>query len=175
MTKRIVLLQALASTPTDVKRLFKGIEESTARRRPVDNKWSMAEIVSHLLDVEERYRLRLKQVITEDNPYFDYMYPDETVFDGEVPIQALVKQFELARGETIGFLSALSQRDWGRPAVHETLGETRFRFLVQNLLDHDIVHLSQIVDVRQQLRSDGTLTDAQPAVSLAQVQGVGES
>lgn len=175
MTKRIILLQALASTPTDIKRLLKGIDESTARRQPVNSEWSIAEIVSHLLDIEERYRVRLKRVITEDNPYFDSMHPDETVSDEDTPVGALVKQFELARGETIGFLSALSQRDWARPAEHETLGQTRFRFLVQNLLDHDIVHLNQIVDVRQQLRNDGTLAGAQPAVPLAQTQGPRES
>lgn len=167
MSKRIVLLQALASTPTDVKRLLKGIHESTARRRLADSEWSMAEIVNHLLDVEERYRVRLKRVITEDNPYFDYMHPDETAIDEDMSIQVLVKQFELGRGETVGFLSAISQGDWARRAVHETLGETRFRFLVQNLLDHDIVHLSQIVDVRQQLRKDEAMADAQPAVPLA--------
>lgn len=168
MTKRIVLLQALASTPTDIKRLLKGIDESTARRRPADSEWSMVEIVNHLVDIEDRYRVRLKRVITEDNPYFDYMHPDEAAVDESISIQALVKQFELGRGETVGFLSAISQGDWARPAVHETLGETRFRFLVQNLLDHDIMHLSQIVDVRQQLRKDGAMAGAQPAVPLAQ-------
>lgn len=168
MTKRIVLLQALASTPTDIKRLLRGIDDSVARRRPADGEWSIVEIVNHLLDIEERYRVRLKRVITEDTPYFDYMHPDETAMDDGMSIQALVKQFELARGETVGFLTAISQSDWGRSAVHETLGETRLRFLVQNLLDHDIAHLSQIVDVRQQLRTDGVMVDAQPAVPMAQ-------
>lgn len=166
MTKRIVLLQALASTPTDLRRLLKDVDDADARRRPGPEEWSLLDIVAHLNDIEERYRKRLKRVITADNPSFAYLHPAASGPTG-VPLSLLLKQFEMARGETLGFLSSLSQRDWSRPAVHETLGETRFQYLVQNLLDHDIVHLRQVADVCRYVRAEQRpSSDAQPAVSI---------
>lgn len=165
MTKRIVLLQALASTPADIGRLLKGADEAAARKRPVADEWSIAEVLNHLVDVEERYRARLGRVIQEEQPALPAIWPDETAPMPDLSVDEWIARFQAARAETLAFLGELSPADWQRSAVHETFGETRLRFLVQNLINHDAEHLNQLVELRQRL-SLGPAAEAQPAISI---------
>lgn len=151
MTKRIVLLQALASTPADLARTLDGIDEAAARRPPASGEWSVADVVNHLIDVEQRYRERLRRVVREERPMLPAIRPDEAAHDPDAALGELLGRFEGARAQTLAFLGELSPADWQRPADHETWGETHFRFLVHNLADHDTLHLNQLAEVRQRL------------------------
>jgi uncharacterized damage-inducible protein DinB len=153
MTKRIVLLQALASTPQDLARLLKNVDEAISRRRPSAEQWPLADILNHLVYVEERYQVRLKRVVEEERPFLPYIPPDETSHDPQASLAELLARFAEARATTLALLTDLPAGSWQRRAVHETLGETSFRFLAQFLVDHDTEHLNQLVEALQQLRA----------------------
>ena len=51
------------------------------------------------------------------------------------------------------FLLGLEQHDWGRPLVHATIGPTKLRDQVQELVAHDNLHLVQIVALRARLEA----------------------
>lgn len=152
MTKRIVLLQAIASTPKDLALTIRGIDATAGNRRPGDDLWSIADVVHHLIDVEERYRHRLQRVLEEDKPWLPYFHPDEQVRDTQSSPESLLARFEEERSQTVALLKEIGPGDWQRRAIHETRGNVTFRFLVQYLVDHDIQHLNQIVEIQQQLR-----------------------
>jgi uncharacterized damage-inducible protein DinB len=164
MTKRIVLLQALASTATDLSYILNGVEMQGAM--PVDG-WSLNEILAHLIFVEERYQERLHRVAEEDNPTVPAISPDDTPFRSEVETADLLNQFKEIRTQTISFLKSLTPGQWQRPAVHEHTGKTTLRFLVQVLIEHDIEHMNQIVQLQQATRKI-PVRDAQPAVERNQ-------
>jgi uncharacterized damage-inducible protein DinB len=153
MTKRIVLLQALAATPKDLARLLKNVDEAISRRRPSAEQWPLADIINHLIYVEDCYQARLKRVIAEERPLLPYILPDETTHDSQASLAELLARFTAARAATLAFLTNLPAGSWQRRAVHETLGETSFRFLAQLLVDHDTEHLNQLVEALQQLRA----------------------
>jgi len=141
MTKRAVLLKALASMPSDVERMLKAAD--SAER-------GFAHILHHFLDSETHYRTQFQAVIHEERPVLSVLEPGLTD-DDDVAFEELVDRFKEARQETLEFLEHLSVGDWQRKAVHESLGETSLRFLVQNLVDSDTHYLSQLVAVRQGL------------------------
>jgi uncharacterized damage-inducible protein DinB len=153
MTKRIVLLQALASTPRKLARMLTGVNESTPRQRPVPDQWSITDVLNHLVNVEERYLDRLQRVVQEERPLLPAILPDEAASYPQATLDELMTRFENARAETLAFFKELSPEDWQRPAIHERKGETCFLFLVKVLVDHDIEHLNQIVEMLQQLRT----------------------
>ena len=66
----------------------------------------------------------------------------------------------LARELALAFLAGLEQRDWGRKLVHETIGPTRLRDQVQELVAHDNLHLEQIVALREALEARGLRLEA---------------
>jgi len=162
MSKRIVLLQALASMPADLRLMLKRVESAAASHSPSPTQWSIVQVLAHLLDVEGRYLIRLHRVVTEDNPFLPTIHPDNTALP-TTPLPALLNQFEVARTQTLDFLQALSPGSWQRPALHETQGATKFRYLVQMLVDHDTQHLNQIMDIQQ--LSVGSHAAAPPAMS----------
>lgn len=163
MSKRIILLQALASTPRDLALILKGVDLPALTKRPVPDQWSMADVLAHLSDVEVQYLARLKRVVVEERPFLPRILPDESKHDIQTSLEELLARFEAARAETVDFLKDISPGGWQRPAVHETRGETKLRFLVQDLVNHDIGHLNQVVEVQQRLRVLPAL-DPQPVI-----------
>ncbi len=153
LTKHITLLQALASTPATLARILEAVDEAVVRQVPLPGEWSMADILNHLVDVETRYYARLQEVIQKDRPVLPVIEPDEVVHDPHACLAELMVRFRAARTETLAFLGDRSIEDWQRSAVHETFGETNFRCLVQNLVDHDTVHVNQLLELQQQLSS----------------------
>lgn len=153
MTRRDVLLPALAATPRDLQRMLRRVEAEAALQRATPDDWCIADVVAHLGDVEERYLARLKRIVARDNPYESYLHPDRARHDLSRPLPDLLAQFTTRRAETVAFLEPLDQRDWGRPLVHETIGPTRLRFQVQALVAHDNEHLEQIVAFREALEA----------------------
>lgn len=153
MTKRDQLLRALRSSPRDYALTARSTPAGDLHRRPTPGEWSVGDVLSHLSDVEQRYLKRLQRLIDEDNPAVPWFGPDETTHDLTASLDDLLAEFTRRREDTLDFLSALKPGQWQRPAVHRTLGPTTLRFLVQYLLEHDIEHLNQIIDIQQQFKA----------------------
>jgi hypothetical protein len=151
MSRRSVLIEALQATPRDLERMLRHVDHAAALVRSAPEEWCLADVVAHLGFIEERYLARLRRIVEQDKPYEPYLHPDASAHDLTRPLGSLFEDFRVRRAETIAFLSGLDQRDWGRPLVHETIGPTRLRDQVQELVAHDNAHLEQIVVLREQL------------------------
>jgi hypothetical protein len=149
MTKRSVLLQALCSTPADMARLLCSADERAFSWQPAPDEWPAATVLLHLVQVEQAYRHRLERIAREDEPWLPYIHPE--VDDGAADARAadLQREFEMERAQTIHFLEGLAPGGWQRPAIHEIKGRTTLRFLVQDLVEHDIEHTNQLVVILQ--------------------------
>lgn len=151
MSRRAILMEALAATPRDLERIARRLDAAQAARRPDPVAWSVADVVAHMAEIEGRFRGRLRQILAEDNPVVSPLDPDEAAQRAARPLPELVAAFTAERAATIDLLASLEQRDWGRPLVHPTMGPTRFREQVQSLVTHDNEHLAQITTIREQL------------------------
>ncbi len=151
MTQRLVLLNALASTPADVARLTRGLDEAAAVWSP-DDGWSCRDVVAHLAHVEPLYLARLQRVLAEQLPTISPILPDPTAHP-DLPIARLAALFQEARGVTFDWLREIGPGDWQRPAIHTTKGRVTLRALVDDLVAHDIEHTSQLVTILGQWRT----------------------
>ncbi|MBI3763505.1 MAG: DinB family protein [Chloroflexi bacterium] len=150
MTQRAVLLQALASTPRDINGLIRALPANGYDWRP-DDGWSVGQVLDHLLAVEAVYRARLERIRREDNPrlpHFDSeeMPPTPT----PPPLDVLLKDFAEKRRGTLDFLTDLGPGEWQRPASRNSRGATTLRWQVVEMMNHDLAHLGQLVDIRVQ-------------------------
>lgn len=153
MSRRSVLMEALAATPRDLARLLRPVDAATALARPTPDDWCVADVVAHLGYVEPLYLARLRRIAEQDNPYELHLHPNTTAHDLARPLSELFDEFAARRAEMLAFLAGLNQRDWGRPLVHETVGPTKLRDQVQALVTHDNNHLEQIVTLRERLEA----------------------
>lgn len=144
MSKRIVLLQALASSLSNLMVMVDDVDPQAFRQRVASDAWAMADVLSHLIAVEAQYLRRLQRVLVEERPFLPAIFPDPTTHNLQASAAELLAQFEEARQRTLAFLTDVADAGWGRTAVHETQGEVTFHFLVQHLVEHDSEHLNQI-------------------------------
>ncbi len=153
MSRRSVLMEALAATPRDLARLLRPVDAASALARPAPDAWCIADVVAHLGYIEPLYLARLRRIAEQDNPYEPTLHPNTSAHDLTRPLSELFDEFAAQREATLAFLAALNQRDWGRPLVHETLGPSRLRDQVQALVTHDNNHLEQIIMLRERLEA----------------------
>ena len=151
MSRRSVLIEALEATPRDLVRMLRRVDDTMARGRPAPGEWCIADVVAHLGYIEVHYLARLRRIIAQDNPFEPYLHPNEGAHDLARPLPELLEEFVQRRAESVAFLRGLEQRDWGRPLVHSTIGPTRFRDQVQELVSHDNAHLAQLVALREKI------------------------
>lgn len=151
MSRRSVLIESLEATPRDLARMLRRVSDEAAHERPAPGEWCVADLVAHLAYIEAPYLARLRRIVEQDNPFEPYLHPDESAHDLARPLAELLAEFVQRRAETIAFLQGLEQRDWGRPLVHATIGPTRFRDQVQELVSHDNTHLAQLVALREKI------------------------
>lgn len=151
MSRRSVLIESLEATPRDLARMLRRVGDEAARERPAPGEWCIADVVAHFAYIEAPYLARLRRIIEQDNPFEPYLHPDESAHDLSHPLADLLEEFVQRRAETVAFLQSLEQRDWGRPLVHATIGPTRFRDQVQELVSHDNTHLAQLVALREKI------------------------
>jgi uncharacterized damage-inducible protein DinB len=153
MSRRSILIESLESAPRDLARLLRPLDAAAAHWRPAPGEWCVADVVAHLGYCEAPYLARLRRVAEQDNPFEPALHPNESAHDLARPLAELLDMFVARRAETVAFLSGLGQRDWGRPLVHATIGPTKLRDQVQELVTHDNLHLEQIATLREQLGS----------------------
>lgn len=152
MSKRAVLLDALASMPKDVAFMLRRVPETAVYHRATPDQWAIADVLRHLTNIEPLYLARLQKIVEEERPFLPYFHPETNPNPTPTPLADLLTAVNEARQETLGYLHSLKPGDWQRTAVHETVGPTSLRFMVQFLVTHDTEHLNQLVQILQNTR-----------------------
>jgi uncharacterized damage-inducible protein DinB len=148
VTKRAILLQALASTPRDIERLLRALPPEGRQWQPRDD-WSVQQVLAHLIDAESILRARLERTRREDNPDLPRYDPHDHA-EPPAPLAASgsLQAFVEARRRTLDFLTDLKPGEWQRPASGNRNGATTLRWQVVDMMNHDLAHLGQLVDIR---------------------------
>ena len=152
MSKRIVLLQALASTPADLSRLARSFDVAGEDDPGDAVHWSPREVLGHLFYVERAYQTRIALILREAGPLLPFIHP-EYASEPFTSLVDMAERFRAAREETLATLQALTPGQWQRPAIHETNGPTTLRSQIQTLVEHDIEHTNQLVELLQARRA----------------------
>jgi hypothetical protein len=117
-----------------------------AADRPVPaGEWGPAEIVRHLIAVEDEvWRARLARVAVEDDPHWAWTEPGPAPgYDGAA-LDDILEAFAAARATTVATLEALDDAGWARSGVHATYGVLDVEGLIRLAVDHDEEHLAGI-------------------------------
>ena len=144
-----MLIEALDGTERDLARLTKRVDEAAALVRPAPDAWCVKDVIAHLADIEDKFRVRFVRMIEQDNPHEPFIHPDPTSHDMSKTVPELIEAFAAKRAVTTDYLQGLDHQQWLRPCTHETFGETRLRKQVEVLIGHDNEHLAQIVNIRE--------------------------
>jgi hypothetical protein len=147
------------TTAAKLKKLIQGRTSKEMKRRPEPGKWSMAEIVAHLADVEIVASWRLRSVIgangTPIQPFDQDVWASVFQYGKRDPKQSL-EVFRVLRENNLAMLKALPPESWDNYGMHAERGKESIAHLARMFAGHDTNHIVQIENIVAQLKTVGS-------------------
>jgi len=142
------LIAVMLSTPAVVSELLKQVSAPNLTRRPASGEWSLTEIICHLRDTESEVNLpRLRMLLELKEPFIPARmaaaWAEERDYNSQDFSQAL-QDFTSARMQMLVVLRGLKD-EWSRKARHAIFGPTDLQELVNFMVEHDKLHIRQII------------------------------
>lgn len=148
-------MKVLQSTPGRIHRLIKGRSKTFLRKRPGENRWSVAEILAHLAESEIVFAYRLRLVVSA--PGTPIQAFDQNVWQSNAGY--LVKNpkeasdlFAEFRAGNVAFLKSLTDEQWLSFGMHSERGKESVERMVELYAGHDVNHLRQIEGIAKTSR-----------------------
>ena len=138
----------------EVSRSLEGISDADLRARPIPGKWTACEIVQHLADSEMNGAIRLRKLLTEDDPQiqgYDQEHYAVSLRYNERPIEPALDALRGARATTGQLLDAMTDADWSRAGTHSESGRYTAEDWLRIYADHAHNHAAQIRRLREAL------------------------
>ena len=143
-------LKVQAATPKRLDRLVKGVTTAKLRKRPAPEKWSVAEILAHLADVEIVIGWRMRSILgapgTEVQAYDQNAWNASLHYDKRDPRKDLVQQ-RVLREANLAMLKTLTPEQWKQFGTHSERGQESIERIVLMVAGHDLNHIQQIESV----------------------------
>ena len=141
----IVVQQA---TPSELDRRLRDVAPGELVRRPVPEKWSIAEIIAHLADAELAMGWRLRNMLA--NPGVALMWWDQAEWAERLgyakqDANRSAADFRALRESNLRLLESAPRSRWVECyGVHEVRGRQTVEEFVRLEAAHDLNHLQQI-------------------------------
>ena len=123
---------------------------------PIPGKWSAREIVHHLGDSETISSIRLRRLLSEDNPVIQGYDQDEyarRLKYNERDMQPSLEAFRAARASTAQIIDGMTLEDWNRAGSHTEHGRYSATDWLKIYAAHAHNHAAQIRALRAALES----------------------
>jgi hypothetical protein len=145
-------LRVMRAAPARLERAVSGLSRARLLRRPAPGKWSIAEIVGHLLDTEVVYGYRIRMALAQ--PGLPIQAYDQArwaeVFRGRrgsVPV--LLARIRALREVNLALVTGVPRTWWSRYGLHSERGKESVRRTLELVAGHDRNHLDQIMAIRK--------------------------
>jgi hypothetical protein len=140
-------MKVQSNTPKRLERLIKGVSAARLRKRPEPHKWSVAEIIAHLADVEIVVGWRLRVILGAPGTPIHAFDQDSWVtalhYDKRDPRKDLA-QHRVLREANLAMLKTLTPEQWKQFGMHSERGQETVEHIVRMIAGHDLNHVQQI-------------------------------
>src|SRR5262245_55452693 len=118
---RAAQLDTLAATPGHLKAALKGVPKKLLLWTPGPGKWSILEIVAHMLEMERSgYIERYRRILSEYNPTLPDLDGDLLALTGDyraLKLPEVLRDWLKARKECLKLLKSVKGAQWERPGI----------------------------------------------------------
>jgi hypothetical protein len=139
----------------EVARSLEGFPAGKLSAHPIPGKWSAREIVQHLADSEMNSAIRMRKLLTEDDPQiqgYDQEDYAARLHYNERDIAPALDALRGARATTGQLLDAMSEADWSRAGTHSESGRYTAEDWLRIYAAHAHNHAAQIRRLREALQ-----------------------
>ena len=141
-----------------------GIAESDLRRPEGEGRWSIADVIAHLGDLELVYAVRMRTALAVDEPDLPILKQNEWIaaVHRREPVAELLEQFWFHRRMNLTLKSRLSEAELARKGRHPDYGVITIAQMFERIANHDEKHLRQIERIKT---THGLVASTTPNVS----------
>lgn len=140
-------ISLLEKTPALLETLLRDVPEAVLDWKPAEDRWSITEVLSHLLEIEKLYAERAKRIVVDTNPPLaHFVEPDAAAVRKRAAAQYL-RDFATARRAHLYFWHSLPSSAGARTGMHHEMGSVTLLQLLNELANHDLGHLRQIAEL----------------------------
>jgi hypothetical protein len=111
------ILTPLKNQPTELRQMLADVSDDLGTFRYEDGKWSLKELLSHVIDGERMFAYRVLRIARGDKTPIEGFDQDiyiESSHADERPFAELFDEFELLRRANLLLFQNLDDMDWGR-------------------------------------------------------------
>ena len=140
-------IKVQAATAQKLAKLMKRASPAKLRKRPAPDKWSPAEIIAHLADVEIVIGWRVRSILGAPGTTIQAFDQDAWVTTGHYAkrdTRKSLEQFRVLRDTNLALYKSLSPEQWKHHGMHSERGEETIEKIVRMMAGHDVNHLEQI-------------------------------
>jgi uncharacterized damage-inducible protein DinB len=145
------LLEGLKRTPKILSEFVKTIPEGKMDLRRGEGFWTVAEHVSHLVQVQPMLLDRFQRFINEDRPEFVPYIPGSGKDEPDTPprmnMTAALVQFAQYRNKQLELLESADDITWRKTATHPEYENYSLYILTRHTLMHDFWHMYRIEEL----------------------------
>jgi hypothetical protein len=145
-------VRVMRAAPGRLERAVRGLTRAQVHRRPSPGKWSIAEILGHLLDTEVVYGYRYRMALAQSGmpiQGYDQAKWTETLRRGRASVPRLLAQIRLLRQVNLDLVTGVPRAWWTRYGMHSERGRESVRRTLELIAGHDENHLDQIMAIRK--------------------------
>jgi DinB family protein len=137
-------------------KLIQGLGPKELKWKPEPGKWSIAEIVAHLADVEIVASWRMRAILgsngTPIQPFDQDTWASVFEYSKRDP-KLSVEVFRVLRENNLAMLKALPPESWDNYGMHAERGKETIAHLARMFAGHDTNHIVQVERIAGQLES----------------------
>lgn len=139
-------ISLLEKTPEILEVLLRNLTPETLDWKPAAERWSITEVLGHLVMIERLYEQRARRIVLEDAPALPKYQPPP---DGESKKSArhYLDEFVSLRRAFVFYLHGVPAATAGRIGQHQELGAISVSQMLHELANHDLGHLRQIAEL----------------------------
>jgi len=147
-------IEAAERSPREIATAVSGLPDKTLRYKPSPDKWSILEMLGHLVDMETLYAYRMRQMIADKDPQIAPIDQDEWARNlgyTEESAPELLALYGLNRHHNLQLLRRLKAADLEKGAFHpEHKRKVTVAEIVGMMAKHGPNHLEQIERLKRE-------------------------
>ena len=136
------ITDTLRSQMTDTLNLLTRLTEEQALHRYADGKWSIKEVIGHIIDCERIFAYRALRIARNDQTPLSGFEQDDYVMNGGFDnrqLSDLAKEYEHVREASIDLFEGLGQEAWSRRGKANEV-EVSVRAIAWIISGHELHH-----------------------------------